>query len=358
MSQSTQLPNASRASATRDLAASLQRARRTQCIRHTFSIVVTIALVVGLFVFSLCYGSTWYTPAEVLQVIGGETVPGASYAVGELRLPRALLGLVAGLALGIGGSTFQMLLRNPLASPDVIGVSSAAAAAGATAIVIFRFDSVTTSLFSIAVSLVVAAAIFAIAFRGGFSSGRFILVGIGVAAILHSVVTYVLSKANSWDLGTVARWLSGSINDTTWQVVVPTVIACAILSPLLLFSEHQLRALMLGDQLARGLGVPASLVQAGCILLAVSLVAVATAACGPIAFVAFMSGPLAVRLFGHAAPRMLTAGLVGALLVLGADLLGQHFLPARYPVGVITGALGAPFLIAVLLRRQQKGASA
>lgn len=317
--------------------------------------VLVIALVL-LFGITLMVGQRTYSLGEVLQVIAGQQVQGASFAVGELRLPRAILAAVGGMCFGIAGVTFQTLLRNQLASPDIVGISSGASAFGVVAIVTFGWGQTMTSLAALVGALVTASAIYLLAIRGTFSGTRLILIGIGMSSMLMSIVTYVLSKAAAWDLASASRWINGSINGASWDRVLPLMIAAAIVIPVLLCARRALKMLQLGDDLAAGLGVRTSVARVVLIVCAVVLVAAATAACGPVSFVAFMSGPIAWRINRRETVPMLTAALVGALIVLGADFVGQHLVGTRYPVGVITGLLGAPFLL-YLLVRTQKGAT-
>jgi iron complex transport system permease protein len=319
------------------------------------------AAVLVVFVVSLMVGQTFYGLDKVVRVILGETVPGASFTVGELRLPRASLGLVTGICFGIAGVTFQTMLRNPLASPDIIGISSGASAAAVIGIVVFGLSETAVSFIALVAALVTAATIYLLANRRGFAGTRLILIGIGVAAMLDSVVTYVLSRAASWDLQMAMQWLTGSLNGATWSSVAPVAIACAVLVPVLLLNERHLSVLRFGDDSAAGEPLHSHLdVQRTRILLivaAVALLAFATAAAGPIAFVAFMAGPIAARIVGPGASLAIPSGLIGALLVLVADLAGQFLFENRYPVGVITGVLGAPYLVYLLIRSNRSGGS-
>ncbi len=330
--------------------------RRRQRRRAAVTSALALA-VVAVYAVTLMVGNTFYTPDEILRVVMGEQVPGASFTVGELRLPRATLGLLAGLAFGIAGVTFQTLLRNPLASPDIIGIDAGASAVAVFAIIILSADGPTVSLLALGGALVTAAAIYLLSNRGGFAGSRLILIGIGVAAMLDAVVTYLLSRAAAWDLSSALRWLTGSLNGATWSAVAPLAIACAVFIPLLLAESRNLGVLRLGDDSAEGLGVRVNRTRILLILAAVALIAFATAASGPIAFVAFMAGPVAARLVGAGASVHLPAALVGALLVLVSDLIGQFAFGERYPVGVITGVLGAPYLIFLLIRTNRAGAS-
>jgi iron complex transport system permease protein len=328
--------------------------RRRQC--GTVLAVLGILIVV-VFAVTLMVGKSFYGPVEVLRVILGETVPGASFTVGELRLPRATMAVLAGFAFGIAGVTFQTMLRNPLASPDIIGISSGASVAAVFGIIVLALDETAVSFLALGGALVTAAAIYLLSHRGGFAGTRLILIGIGVAAMLDSAVTYILSRAAAWDLQTAMQWLTGSLNGATWAGVVPLAVASAVLVPLVLSQGRGLGMLRLGDDSAAVLGVHVTRTRVLLMVSAVALLAFATAACGPIAFVAFMAGPIASRIIGPGASPLLSAGLVGALLVLTADLVGQFAFESRYPVGVITGALGAPYLVFLLIRINRSGGS-
>ena len=331
------------------------RARRQRRRAGSTAVVVGVTLVV--FAASLMVGRTFYDPAQVWAVLTGETVPGASFTVGELRLPRAVLGVLAGFAFGASGTTFQTMLRNPLASPDVIGISAGAGTAAVVAIIVLGLNDAAVSVVALLGALLTAAVITLLSYRGGFAGIRFILIGIGIAAMLTSVTSYILSRAANWDIQAAMQWLAGSLNGANWDRVLPLALACAVLVPLLLLCGRGLGVLRLGDDAARALGVPVQATRITLILAAVTLLAFATAGTGPIAFVAFMAGPIAARLVGPGASLLLPAGCIGAPLVLASDLAGQFLFDERYPVGVITGVLGAPYLILLLIRMNRTGSS-
>jgi iron complex transport system permease protein len=322
--------------------------------------VVSIALILSIliaFAVTLMIGNTIYGPVDVFRVLVGETVPGASFTIGELRLPRATMGLLAGFAFGIAGVTFQTMLRNPLASPDIIGISAGASTAAVFGIIVLSLGETEVSILALMGALATAAAIYLLSNRRGFAGTRLILIGIGVAAMLHAAITYILSRAVAWDLQTAMQWLTGSLNGATWDAVLPLAVASLVLVPLLLAQGRGLGVLELGDDAAASLGVRVGRTRVVLILCAVALLAFATAACGPIAFVAFMAGPIAARIVGPGASLLLPAGLVGALLVLVADLVAQFAFGTRYPVGVVTGVLGAPYLVYLLVRMNRSGGS-
>ena len=183
------------------------------------------------------------------------------------------------------------------------------------------------------------------------------LIGIGIAAMLDSVVAYVVVRAAQWDLQVAMRWLTGSLNNATWGQLLPLAVALVVVGPVLLAQRRGLELLQHGDDSAAALGVPVERTRLLCIVTAVALVAFATAASGPIAFVAFLAGPIAARVVGPGGSLMVPAALTGALLVLVADLAGQFAFDARYPVGVVTGVLGAPYLVYLLVRAHRAGGS-
>lgn len=331
--------------------------RRIRARRRTVVMVALSVLIVIVFAVSLMVGKTFYPPADVLRVIAGEDVAGATFTVGRLRLPRAVLAVIAGASFGLAGVTFQTMLRNPLASPDIIGISAGSSAAAAFAIVTLSLGATAVSVFAIVVGLAVAILVYLLSYRGGVAGTRLILIGIGIAAMLDSVTAYILSRAAQWDLQEATRWLTGSLNGTSWPQVAPVVVALLVLGPVLLGQSRNLAATQLGDDTAAALGVQVNRTRLIIIVAAVGLIAFATAASGPIAFVAFLSGPIASRVVGRGGSMLVPAALVGALLVLVADFAGQFLLGARYPVGVVTGVLGAPFLIWLIIRTNRAGGS-
>lgn len=331
------------------------RSRRT--LRRRGAIAALAVLVVVLLAVTLMVGQTFYTPGEVLRVIAGQNVPGASFTVGELRLPRAGLAVLTGIAFALGGVTFQTMLRNPLASPDIIGITHGASAAAVFAITVLSVSGAAISFVAIVAALATALFIYLLSFKDGVVGTRLILIGIGIAAMLQSVVSYLLVRAATWDLQAAMRWITGSLNGATWAEVLALALAVLVLGALLLSQSQRLDLLQLGDDTASALGVHVERTRILVIVAAVGLIAFATAAAGPIAFVAFLSGPIAARLVGPTGSLLVPAALVGTSLVLVADLVGQFAFGTRYPVGVITGVLGAPYLIYLLVRTNRAGGS-
>lgn len=331
--------------------------RRGRRRRHRVTLFILLAAVVAMLAVTLSVGQSVTPPLDVLRVLLGETIPGTSFTVGQLRLPRAVLSILAGLCFGLGGAAFQIMLRNPLASPDIIGITSGAGAAAVFAIVILSMKGPMVSVLAVVAGLGVALLVYGLSFRNGVAGTRLILVGIGVSAMLQSVIAYILSSAPAWSLQEAMRWLTGSVNGAQLEQAVPLLLALAVFGGLLLSRNRDLDALQLGDDTAAALGVHVARTRMLVIVAAVGMIATATAVTGPIAFVAFLSGPIAARVVRNSGSLLLPAALVGAVLVLAGDYVGQIVLPSRYPVGVVTGALGAPYLIYLIVRVNRAGGS-
>ncbi len=332
----------------------LRRQRQRQR-RRTIALLLC-ALLAGV-CLTLMLGQSWIDPATVIAVLSGEQVPGATFTLMELRLPRALIAVLAGACFGLGGAAFQTMLRNPLASPDVIGISAGASAAAVFAIVMLSLRGAPVALVAIVGGLGIALLIYALSWRRGVADTRLILTGIGLAAMLQSAIAYLLTQAPARPLQEAMRWMTGSLNSVHLDQSLPLLVALIVLGLALLHFARDLEAMRLGDDMARGLGVRLSLTRLGIVVAAVGLVAFATAVTGPIAFVAFLSGPVAAWLTRHNGSVLIPAALVGALFVLMGDFIGQHLLPARYPVGVVTGVIGAPYLITLVMRDNARGST-
>ena len=303
----------------------------------------------------MLYGNTIYSPETVLRVLSGTDAGGAAFTIRTLRFPRMLTAILCGMAFGLSGNTFQQLLGNPLASPDIIGVTSGASVAAVFGILILKLDYGIVAVMAVFSGLLVSALIYFLSHKNGFSNTRLILTGIGMQAFLNSIISWMLLKASEYDVASALRWLSGSLNGVKMDTM-PALAAVVFTAGLgiLLLSRHLL-ILQLGEAHAVTLGIPVSITRLLLILLALVLTAFAASVTGPIASVAFLSGPIAARISGRGRSSMLAASLTGSILILISDLVGQFTLPSRYPVGVITGILGAPYLLFLLLRINHKG---
>ncbi|MFF2246713.1 FecCD family ABC transporter permease [Arthrobacter sp. NPDC058130] len=334
---------------------------------------VLVFAVVVLLAVSILLGSYTVTIPDFFKILtahltGGEKIPGASFIVMENKLPRAVIGTMIGIAFGLSGTLFQTMLRNPLASPDVIGISYGASAAAVTAIVVFGASGAAVSGAALCGAMAVAVVIYTISRGGSLGSGgnrgnaagsRLILAGIGIAAALNAVVNFLMTRADIRTAAEALIWLNGSLNSASWDRAGVLALALLVLVPAVAVLAGPLRILELGDDAAAGLGIRVGITRLGVVVTAVALAAAATAAAGPVAFVAFLAGPIARRFTGKAS---LPAGaFVGALIVLAADYVAANIAPLLLdgtvlPVGVVTGALGAPFLLWLLVSANRKDA--
>jgi iron complex transport system permease protein len=313
-------------------------------------------LVFALFVVTMMVGSYGLGPWDVIASafrLGSD--PSVDFVVRELRLPTALTGLAVGLALGVAGLVFQKLLANPLASPDFVGVSSGASLFAVSAIVLFDVGSAGISAAALAGALTSAGLVYVLAWRDGISGYRFILIGIGVSELMLSLVGYIVARAELNEAREAMTWIVGSVGQAGTGELRALLVVVALLVPAALLLDRSLRTLELGDDTARALGARVEAGRLALLGISIVLVAFATAAAGPIMFVALMAGPIAMRLFGPASGGILAAGLVGAVIVLSADLVAEHALPVSLPTGVLTGAIGAPYLIWLLATTNREG---
>jgi iron complex transport system permease protein len=313
-------------------------------------VLVGLAWSVSVGEFSIPFGDV----VGELTGFGGSSK--SDFIIRQLRLPRALTGLLVGAGLGISGQIFQRMVRNPLASPDILGVSSGAAAAAVFAIVALKATSGTVTLFALGGSVAAVAAIYVLAIKQGVSSYRLVLIGIGITAMLDSVVAYLLTRAELFDAQRAAVWLTGSLNGKGWEYVRPLTIALVLLSPLAFIVTRQLRTLELGDECAAGLGVGLVRSKLALTLVGAGLAAVATAAAGPVGFVALAAPLIARRLVGARCIALIPSALVGAAVMVFGDLAARRlFSPTELPVGVITAIIGAPVLLWLLIRANRIG---
>jgi iron-siderophore transport system permease protein len=327
--------------------------------RYVLVLSVGIAVLVLAMAANIGRGEYPISIAEVLAVLAGGGESGQQFIILELRLPRSLTGALVGGALAVAGAITQSIARNPLASPDMIGLTTGASAAAVFVIVLGGGFGVLGGLLA-AVGLPMAAllgglltatAIYALAWRRGVHGFRLVLVGIGLQAMLLALVHWLLVVAEVFEAARAYVWLNGSLNARGWEHVVPVGIALVVLVPAALLLAHVLGALQYSDDTARGLGVRVDRARTLLLVVAVGLASVATASAGPIAFVALVSPQIAQRLVGGARPPIGMSLVVGAALTVLADVVARTaFGGTELPVGIVTAVLGAPYLLYLLAR--------
>lgn len=293
---------------------------------------------------------------DVVSTLFGNGTTAHTFIINDLRLPRALVGLLVGASLGVSGAIFQSISRNPLGSPDIIGFGQGSTVGALTVIVLFHGSAVAVAAGSLVGGLVTGVLIYLLAWKRGVHGYRLVLVGIGAAAILTALNGYLLTKADLVDAARAYVWMAGSLNGRDWDQVWPLLALCAVLVPLAMTYARPLRMLEMGDDVAYALGVRPERTRIVLMLSAVLLTASATAAAGPVAFVALTAPQLARRLTRSPGPNLFASLLMGATLLLGADLAAQRAFGAdTLPVGVLTGVLGGVYLLWLLVSERRAG---
>ncbi len=326
---------------------------------HAGALLVTVAALAATFVvfaWSLAVGDFPIPLVDVLATLAGRGPESADFIVRTLRLPRGLTSVLVGAAFGLSGAIFQRIARNPLASPDIIGVNAGAAASAVFVIVVLHGSATQVTFGALVGALVTSIAIYLLAYKRGVSGYRLVLVGIGVTAMLGSITSYLLTRAQIFDAQRATVWLTGSLNGRGWEHVRPMVVVLAVVLPITIGLVRHLRMLELGDDAATGLGTSVERSRAALLLAATVLAAVATASAGPVAFVALVSPQIARRLVGGRSLALLPAAACGALLLVASDLVARRtFAPTELPVGIVTAVLGAPYLLLLLARANRIG---
>jgi len=320
--------------------------------------VVVLLLVAALAVSVLLIGTGDFPiPAvDVLKTLVGNGTAGQEFIVHDLRLPRVLVGLLVGASLGLGGALFQSITRNPLGSPDVLGLGQGSTVGALIMIVLYSGSANQVALGALVGGLVTGLAISLLAWRRGVHGYRLVLVGIGVSAILTAVNGYLLTKADIVDAARAVVWMTGSLNGRDWDQVWPLLIMCAVLVPLVLGNARGLRMMEMGDDVSYALGVRVERTRLLLMLSAVLLTAGATAAAGPVGFVALTAPQLARRLTRSPGPNLVPSMCMGATLLIVADWASQRAFGAdQLPVGVVTGVLGGVYLLWLLVTERKAG---
>ncbi len=321
--------------------------------------ILLLVLAVVTAVAALCLGSELLPPQQVWRILreGEASSDSASVIVWQLRLPRMAMAAMVGVLLSVAGVILQGLLRNDLADPYTIGVSSGAAM-GASAAVLAgweaRWHGFGVPLAAFVCAMAATMLVLAVARRGGvLRVPVFLLAGIVVGSFMWSVVTLLLTLAGA-DVGRVLFWLMGSFADAEWTRV-RLLLPFGVLGVVgLRAMAYGLNAFALGEESAAHLGFEVETLKRVAIVLAALCTAAAVSVSGIIGFVGLVVPHIARRLFGADHRQLFwSAAILGAVLMVWADTLARSIArPAEIPVGVITALLGAPFFIA-LLRRER-----
>ncbi|WP_405572820.1 iron chelate uptake ABC transporter family permease subunit [Streptomyces phaeochromogenes] len=311
------------------------------------SVVVCTVLAVaiaGTAVLAMMTGSYSLSPGQVLSALTGRETDIVHDIVVEWRLPRVTAALVFGAALGVSGAVFQSLLRNPLADPGIVGFTQGSYTGALIVILVVNGTYVQLVGGALLGGMATAVAVYVLAYRRGLQGFRLIIVGIGVAAMLESLNTWLILKADLDQAMSAAAWGAGSLNGVSWDQVVIGGACIAVLLLLAGMLSRPMRQMELGDDAAVSQGVRVSPARLGLLLVGVALTATVTAASGPIAFISLVAPQIGRRLARTAGITLAPAAFVGALMCLASDYLAQHVAPTPLPVGIITVVLGGGYL--------------
>lgn len=318
------------------------------------------ALTLAVFVLSVSYGDYPIPPQAVVRTVLGLPTDNADYAfiVNVLRLPRALVALLVGVALGAAGTITQGILRNPLAAPGIIGINAGAALA-AVALIITLPNAPVAAVPVVAFvgGVAVFAAIYALAWNGGASPIRLVLVGIGFSLIAGAVTNILVTFGNINAVSQALVWLSGSVRGRGWGEVGALLPWLSIFLPAAIVMARDLNVLTLGDEVARAVGSALEWRRGTLLVTSVALAGASVAVAGTIGFVGFVAPHIARRLVGPSHEGLIvTAALVGGLLVVSADFIGRSlFAPIELPCGLVTSAIGAPYFLYLMMQRREFG---
>ncbi|SER15100.1 iron complex transport system permease protein [Lentzea xinjiangensis] len=323
--------------------------------------LVTVLLAAATFLVfcvSISVGDFTIELTAVVKTLVGQGERVDEFVIMDLRMPRALVGLIAGLALGISGALTQSIARNPLASPDVLGITSGASATAVFVVTASGGAAIGGSLGLPAAALLggllTGFLVYFLAWKKGIDGFRLILIGVSVNAAMQALTTWLLALADIRDVARAQAWLVGSLNARSWTEVWTSLWLAAALVLVVLFVSFQLKPMHFGDDVAAGLGVRHSAVRAVLLLCAVLLASVAVSAAGPVPFIALVAPQIAMRLQRSPVPPLVASGLFGAVLLISSDLIARTVLPGGLPVGIVTAIIGGPFLVYLLVRANLK----
>ena len=316
--------------------------------------VALVVLIAALAFWGMLQGDYKIAPEKMIPALLGEGKQ-LTVAFAQQRAARIVAALLVGAALGLSGAIFQVISGNALGSPDIIGFTNGAATGALLQIIVFNSGPVEVALGAVVGGLATSVLVWLLTRRTGLHGFRLVLVGIGVGSTLAAFNALLVVRASLTQAQTAASWLAGSLNDITWERTYALLGLLLVVTPLLLMLVRPLGAIRFGDQVASGLGVSVNAYRVAALFIGVLLVSLATATTGPIAFVALAAPHIAKTLARSGGVGFTSAALMGALMVLGSDLIGRFAVPGRIiQVGVVTGAIGGLYLIYLIYLERKK----
>ncbi|GED72683.1 iron ABC transporter permease [Brevibacillus reuszeri] len=315
--------------------------------------ILALLLIVAI-VVSIGMGSIRIPVSQVLKSLVGLGEGSDQLVILQLRLPRIVVAVLVGASLAVSGSILQALVRNPLASPDLIGTTSGATAA---AVAFIAFSNGTYSIHWLPLVALVggffaASLTYVTAWKHGLSPFRFALIGVSISTAMGALTIYFMISGPMYLASQALGWMSGTVYGSSWNHVLSLLPWTLIFLVMTMVQARTLNAQELGDDVAKGVGVPVERKRLMLIAISVALAAAAVGIAGGIGFVGLMAPHMARKLVGSSYGSLLPASaILGAFFVLLADLAARTlFVPLDIPAGVFTAAVGAPFFMLLLYR--------
>ncbi|WP_411551485.1 FecCD family ABC transporter permease [Paenibacillus lautus] len=324
------------------------------------SVITLLALLLGLLVvLSVSLGASRLPFRDVIAALFGAGEDQTSLLIHKLRLPRVLVAALVGSALGAAGAVMQGVFRNPLASPDIMGVNGGASVAAVAFLTLTgsRYSIYWLPAVAIAGAFIAAALIYLLGWKRGASPIRLVLIGVGIATAMSALTTFLLISGPAFKATQVLNWLSGTIYGLSTPHLLALLPWVAVLLPIGWLMSRHLDVLALGDATAAGLGNPVQRTRLVQLLISVALAGGAVGIAGGIGFVGLMAPHMARMLVGIRYGTLIpVSALVGAIIVVGSDMAGRlMFMPYDLPAGIFTAAIGAPFFFYLLYTKRQFG---
>ncbi|GAB0168269.1 iron ABC transporter permease [Lysinibacillus sp. CTST325] len=332
-------------------------------IKASKKLTLISIIALAVFFFSASFGESFINPIKVLQVLIGKGSEFDQLIIVDFRMPRIFIAAFAGMALAVAGAILQGIIKNPLASPDIIGISAGGGAAVVGFLAMFSDSnhSLTVSIEWLPLAgfigaTIVGLIVYVFAWKDGVTPTRLVLIGIGVSAFMQAITTMLMIIGPIYQASEANKWITGSVKSADWsqvQIVVPLILILLLIT---FFITRQLNVQELGDDTAASLGQSVQKTRLFLLLLSASLVASAISFAGAIGFVGLMAPHIARRIVGPSFGVLIpTSAAIGALLVMVADIIGRTaFNPLEVPAGVFTAAIGAPYFIYLLFRNPRK----
>ncbi|TDQ36573.1 FecCD family ABC transporter permease [Aureibacillus halotolerans] len=325
----------------------------------------SIAILLGLFLLLIgsvfaggSLGETIISPLDVLSTIVGTSNGEHDFILMTLRLPRTIVALLVGMALGLAGALLQSMVRNPLASPDILGVTAGASFAAVAFLSLSdgRFSIAWLPVAAVFGALATSVLLYLLSWKNGLQPIRLVLIGIGLSAVLGAGTTFFLVMGDMYTASQVYVWLTGTVYGATWDDVLVILFPLLLCLPFVLILARSLAVQELGEDVAKGLGNPVQVHRVLLLLLSIILAGVAVAVAGAIGFIGLLAPHIARRWLSFSFTSMvISSAFIGGLLMFGADMIARNaFYPLDVPAGVFTASIGAPFFLILLFRHRNR----